>query len=392
MLRNGYIREEIVENVGEFSVKGGFISVHIPFTGVVEIDLFGDSVENIYIKSKLATRKKIKTVDIFPLYDFPVKGDSITLQFEKTGDTEISDYLKNIKRYYIDIYAAKDGEIYFFSTGSSDIVGSTKNREDLKEIKLPLRQPLVLKDENLFFTPSKEETFQIDFEPLEEGDYVIHEDYGIGIYRGIETRNIKGKNYDFMILEYAGGEKIYLSYLHFDRIFRYRASGTVELDTIGGTSWRNLKKKVKSSLKKVAKQLLKLYAERKNAKRKPYIVDDELIKKFESSFPYVETPDQMKAIIDIKNDMTSDTPMERIICGDVGFGKTEVALRAVFIAVYNGKQVAVLTPTTVLSFQHYRNFKERLEPFGIRVENLSRLKTKREIEDILEKLKKDRLM
>ncbi|MBK3331550.1 DEAD/DEAH box helicase [Persephonella atlantica] len=391
LLKNGYIREEIVENTGEFSVKGGFISVHIPFTGLVEIHLFGDFVENIYIKSKLGTRKKIKTVDIFPLYDFPVKADGITLQFEKTEDTKVSEYLKDINRYYIDVHTAKDGKVYFFSTGSSDVVGSIKDREGLKEIKLPLRQPLVLKDEKLFFSPSKEETLQIDFEPLEEGDYVVHEDYGIGIYRGIETRNIKGKNYDFMILEYAGGEKVYLSYLHFDKIFKYRASGTVELDTIGGTSWRNLKKRVKGSLKKIAKQLLKLYAERKSTKRKPYIVDDELIKKFESSFPYVETPDQMKAIIDVKNDMASDTPMERIICGDVGFGKTEVALRAVFIAVFNGKQVAVLTPTTVLSFQHYRNFKERLEPFGVRVENLSRLKTRREIGEILEKLRKGQI-
>ena len=393
LLRNGYIREDYVENVGEFSIKGGFISIYLPFMGIVEIDLFGDFVENIYLKSKIGTRKKIKKIEIIPLYDFPVdvNRSKFNLEFEQLGKAKISDYLKEIQKYYVDVYTGRDGKVYFFSKGSSDLVGSIKEKGNLKEIKLPLRQPLVLKNEGVFFSPTEENVLQIDFEPLEEGDYVIHEDYGIGIYRGIETKNIKGKNYDFMILEYAGGEKVYLSYLHFDKIHRYNATGKIQLDTIGGTSWRNLKRRVKNSLKKIAKQLAKLYAERQNTKRTPYVIDDEIIREFESTFPFVETPDQMKAIIDIKKDMASDTPVERVICGDVGFGKTEVALRAVFIAVFNGKQVAVLTPTTVLSLQHYRNFKERLQPFGITVENLSRLKSKKEIKDILEKLKEGQI-
>jgi len=375
LVEAGFIRVEQVENQGEFSVKGGFITVNIPFTGTVEIDLFGDYVEGINLRSLIGTRKPLKQVDIYPLI--------CDLNRE---NTRLESYLKGIKKVYLDVPAGEGAVVSFSSIGKNPEVGSLKEVLNFQRVGLPLRQSLVLSKEKLYFQPESETDFQPDFEPLEEGDYIIHQDYGIGIYRGIHTRQIKGKTYDFMVLEYAGGEKIYVSYLHFDKIFKYKASGLITIDKIGGTSWRNLKRKVKNSLKKVAKQLIKLYTERQNTRRTPYSIDNELMSEFENSFEFVETPDQLKAINDVKGDMQSDRPMERLICGDVGFGKTEVALRAVFIAVMNGKQVAVLTPTTVLSYQHYRNFKKRLEPFGIRVENLSRLKSKKEIELILKKL------
>ncbi|SNZ02229.1 transcription-repair coupling factor (superfamily II helicase) [Persephonella hydrogeniphila] len=392
LFRNGYIREEYPENEGEFSVKGGVISIHIPYSGIVEVDFFGDTVENIFLKSLIGTRKSLNKVGIFPLYDFPViNGDRINTQFDRQKSQSISSYIRNIFRIYVDIYNRDDGNLYFFSTGSNSEITTIEEAKNFETVKLPLRQSLVLKSEKKIFLTEKEKTLDLEFDPLKEGDYIIHEDYGIGIFRGIETRNIKGKTYDFMILEYADGEKIYVSYLHFGKIFKYKASGVVKLDKIGGTSWRNLKKKVKNSLKKVAKDLIKLYTERNKITRPPLNINDALIKQFEDSFPYVETPDQMKAIIDIKKDLSSNKPMERVICGDVGFGKTEVALRAVFISVLNGKQVAVLTPTTVLSYQHYRNFKKRLEPFGIKVENLSRLKSKKEIDIILEELESGKI-
>ncbi|WP_293442538.1 transcription-repair coupling factor [Persephonella sp.] len=391
LVKNGYIREDYPENQGEFSVRGGFVSVYLPFTGVVEIDLFGDYVEQIFIRSKLGTRKPVEKIDIFPLYDFPVINDGLDLKFDKTRSWKISDYIRNLKRVYIDVYNKEDGCIYFFSKGSNNDVGYIKEAENFETKKLPLRQPLVLRSKKLFLKPEREKVFDFEFEPLKEGDYIIHEDYGIGIFRGIQTREIKGKNYDFMVLEYAEGEKVYVSYLHFDKIFKYRSSGLVKIDKLGGTSWRNLKKKVKNSLKKVAQDLIKLYSERNSIKRDPFTVDDEIITEFEKSFPYVETSDQMKAIIDIKKDLSSEKPMERVVCGDVGFGKTEVALRAVFIAVMNGKQAAVLTPTTVLSYQHTKNFKERLEPFGVKVENLSRLKSKKEIQILLNDLNEGKI-
>ncbi len=392
LFKNGYIREDFIENEGEFSVKGGMVSVFIPFIGVIDIDFFGDTVENIFLKSKLLTRKKIDSIDIFPLYDFPVK-DITEFQFEEIESSTLKDFIDEEDIYYIDLMEDVLGipHTSFIPHGFNPDVSTKDENGDYQEIKLPLKRELILKSTKQKFISTDEKKLELDIEPLQEGDYIIHEDYGIGIYRGIVTKEIRGKNYDFMILEYANNEKIYVSYLHFDKIFKYKTSGIVSLDKIGGTSWRNLKKKVKNSLKNVAKDLIKLYSERQKAKRKPLNIQDELIYNFEREFPYVETPDQRKAILDIKKDFQKENPMERVICGDVGFGKTEVALRGTFISVINGKQVAVLVPTTVLSYQHFKTFKERLEPFGIVVENLSRLKTKKEQEQIFEKLKEGKI-
>ena len=378
----GYIREDTPEYQGEFSVKGNFITVNIPFVGVVEIDLFGDTVENIFLKSKLGTRKKIEKIEIFPLND--------CLETDKT--VPLKEHLKSLNICYVDIYNEPlgKGTFYFFSKGENKEIVSEKEAKFFEKVYIPITSPLYLK-EKISFLPEEKQYLTLDVEPLKEGDYIIHEDYGIGIFRGIETRNIKGKTYDFMVLEYANSEKIYVSFLHFDKIFKYKAQGNIVLDTIGGTSWKNLKKKVKSSLKKIAYQLVRLYSERNQITRPPLSIDDPLIKEFEESFPFVETPDQKRAIEDVKKDLSSEKPMERIVCGDVGFGKTEVALRAVFINAVNGKQSLVLTPTTVLSYQHYRNFKERLEPFGIKVENLSRLKSKKEAEKILKELEEGKI-
>ena len=382
LIEIGYLKEEICEYEGEFSVKGNFVSINIPFLGIVEIDFFGDTIENIFLKSKLNTRKSLENIEILPLNDFSEKDKTIP----------IKEYLKTINICYVDIYddPLGKGNIYFFSQGENRELVSEKEARLLNKIHIPITSPLYIK-EKIAFLPEEKQYLSFDVEPLKEGDYIIHEDYGIGIFRGIETRQIKGKTYDFMILEYANNEKIYVSYLHFDKIFKYKAQGNIVLDTIGGTSWRNLKKKVKSSLKKIAYQLVKLYSERNKIKRPPLDINNQLIKEFEDSFPYVETPDQKRAIEDVKKDLSSEKPMERIICGDVGFGKTEVALRAVFINAVNGKQSLVLTPTTVLSYQHYRNFKERLEPFGVKVENLSRLKSKKETEKILKELKEGKI-
>ncbi len=374
----GYEREDILENIGEFSVKGSFVSVYLHYKGIVEIDFFGDTVENIFLRSKLGTRKRINSIDIIPLKDFSENGET----------TLLKDYLQNLKVIYVDVYNEPfgKGDIYFLSKGENPEISLKKSE---KFYNLPITSDLYLKD--ISFLSTQKENVPLEVEPLREGDYVVHEDYGIGIFRGIETKQIKGKFYDFMVIEYAENEKIYLSYLHFDKIFKYKGSSSVVLDKIGGTSWRNLKKKVKSSLRNIARQLIKLYSEREKIRRKPLKIDDELIKQFEEDFPYVETPDQLKAINDVKKDLSSDKPMERVICGDVGFGKTEVAIRAVFINGINGKQSLVLAPTTILSYQHFKKFNERLKPYGFRVENLSRLKSKKETEKILRELKEGRI-
>jgi len=372
----GYIREEKAENEGEFSFKGGILRINIPFAGIFDIDFFGDTIENIYKVSKLLTRRPVNTIDIFPLYDFTVKYDeNLDICFEKKDKIYFHEILKDIPVINECEFKYNENEI------------SKKHINGFEVIKLEITKPLFLKSERKSFIPESYSKPLIEVKPLEEGDYIIHEDYGIGIFRGIETKNINGKDYDFMVLEYAEGEKINVSYLHFDKIFRYDSNTPVKLDKIGGTSWKNLKKKVKKSLEKIAKELINLYKERENAYREPYQFDNEILSYIKDSFPFIETPDQLKAIKDIENDFKNNKPVERLICGDVGFGKTEVAIRATYISAINNKQTLVLVPTTVLSLQHYKKFKERLEPIGIKVENLSRLKSKKETEIILERLK-----
>ncbi len=389
LVENGYIREDYIENEGEFSVKGNYISVYVPFVGIVDIDLFGDVVENIFLRSKLETKKKIKSIDIYPLYDLPLEKESQIPQFDFKNSLPVKNYIKNALTVDINIKIAEN-QILFLSTKENEEI-SNRYDSSYTQIKLPLKRELYLKKENIAFISTEEKKIELEIEPLREGDYIVHEDYGIGIYRGIETREIRGKIYDFMILEYANGEKIYVSYLHFDKIHKYKAKGVIQLDKIGGTSWKNLKKKVKNSLKNIAKELIKLYTERKSSYREPLDLNNELIFQFERDFPFVETPDQIKAIKQVKKDLSSEKPMERILCGDVGFGKTEVAIRAIFINAVNARQSIVLVPTTVLAFQHYRRLKERLEPYGIVVENLSRLKTKKQQEQILKGLKEGKI-
>ena len=374
LIEFGYIKVEKVENEGEFSFKGARLSINIPFVGLYYIDFFGDEIENIYKVSKLLTKKPVETVDIFQLYDFPVYiNDNFDIAFKKEEALTIRDLIANIPIVFEEKIKEK---------------GNILNQplKGFEVVKLPITKPLYLLDEKTSFVPEIKSKIEPELNPIEIGDYIIHEDFGIGIFRGIETKNINGKDYDFMVLEYADGEKINVSYLHFDKIFKYETSSKIKLDKIGAPSWRNLKKKVRKSLEKVARELIELYTEREKITRPPYQIEDELIQKFEDSFEFVETPDQLKAIWEVKNDLKSEKPMDRVICGDVGFGKTEVALRGAFISAINGKQTLVLTPTTVLSYQHYKKFKERLEPFGIIVENLSRLKSTKETKDILQKL------
>ncbi|WP_457623882.1 DEAD/DEAH box helicase [Persephonella sp.] len=395
LVKSGYIREDFIENEGEFTVKGGVISVFIPFTGLVELDYFGDEIENIYIKSRLNTRKKINKVTIFPLYDRPIKsGSHQDIIFEETDTVEIKNLISKLKIISVDTYRniLDKTDLIFYSSGENENISTDIDKyKNFKVIELPIRQPVVIKNEKIIYKNKENQKIDLQIEPLKEGDLIIHEDFGIGIFKGIETKEIKGKKYDFMILQYADSEKIYVSYLHFDKIHKYKGTKLVSPDKLGGTSWRSLKRRIKNSLKKMAKQLIKLYSERQGIKREPLSLDNELLFEFERSFPYIETPDQLKAILDVKKDLSSPKPMERVICGDVGFGKTEVALRAVFINTVNGRQSLVLTPTTVLSYQHYKNFKERLEPFGIVVENLSRLKNKKETEEILSRLSEGKI-
>ncbi|MBC7226793.1 MAG: transcription-repair coupling factor [Thermoflexales bacterium] len=224
---------------------------------------------------------------------------------------------------------------------------------------------------------------------LTPGDYVVHEDYGIGIFRGLVTLKMEGEEREYLLVEYAGRDRLYVPIYQADRLSRY--VGTDEappaLSRLGSAEWGQVKARARRAVEEVARELLQLYAARELAPGHAFSPDTPWQAELEAAFPYVETPDQARAIAEVKADMERPRPMDRLICGDVGYGKTEVALRAAFKAVMDGKQVAVLVPTTVLAQQHYTTFRHRLAPFPVVVEHLSRFRTPAEQARILEGLR-----
>src|SRR5579885_3209194 len=236
---------------------------------------------------------------------------------------------------------------------------------------------------------SKTAAFVSDFRDLAVGDYVVHVEHGIARYMGLKEIAQDGVNIEFMILEFAEQARLYVPLTRLDLIQKYRSSeaGTAPvLNKLGSQQWAKTKARVKKAMQDMADDLLKLYAQRKAAQGHAFTPDNEFQREFEDAFDYNETDDQLSAIADIKHDMESTMPMDRLLCGDVGYGKTEVAMRAAFKAVQDNKQVAVLTPTTVLSFQHFETFKKRFKLFPITVEMISRFRTPKEQKQILEKV------
>lgn len=237
---------------------------------------------------------------------------------------------------------------------------------------------------------SKKKGKKLDvFTDLKIGDYVVHENHGIGKYLGIKTLVVNGQKRDYLYIKYSGTDKLYVPTDQMDLIQPYIGLDDKEprLSKLGGAEWQKTKNKVRQSIKKLAFDLVKLYAAREAAVGHPFSKDTPWQKQFEDAFPYEETPDQLRAIEDIKRDMESSRVMDRLLCGDVGYGKTEVAIRAAFKAVMDGKQVALLAPTTILAHQHYNTFERRFEDFPITVQVLSRFKTPGEQKQILKSLK-----
>lgn len=227
------------------------------------------------------------------------------------------------------------------------------------------------------------------FSDLKEGDYVVHTNHGIGKYLGVETLEIAGVHKDYLVVQYAGEDKLYVPTDQVDLLQRYIGveSQPPKLNKLGGNEWARVKKRVKESVQEMAEGLLRLYAERETIEGHAFAPDSVWQAQFEDAFPYEETPDQLRAIEEVKRDMERPRPMDRLLCGDVGYGKTEVAVRAAFKAVVDGKQVAVLVPTTILAQQHGRTFEERFEGFPMKVRVLSRFQTPAEQAEILKGLK-----
>jgi transcription-repair coupling factor (superfamily II helicase) len=236
---------------------------------------------------------------------------------------------------------------------------------------------------------SKTAAFVSDFRDLAVGDYVVHVEHGIAQYQGLKEIEQDGLSIEFMILEFAEAAKLYVPLTRLDLIQKYRSTDTGPapvLNRLGSQQWTRTKARVRKAMQDMAAELLKLYAERHTAQGNAFSLDNEFQREFEGSFDFTETDDQITAIRAVKDDMESPTPMDRLLCGDVGYGKTEVAMRAAFKAVQDGKQVAVLTPTTVLSFQHFETFKLRFSQFPIHIEMISRFRTPKEQKDIIERV------
>lgn len=261
-------------------------------------------------------------------------------------------------------------------------------------------ETIILTDRELFNKRSKEVTstkrsyykekpeFIESINDIKEGEYVVHSIHGVGIYRGLTQQEIDGQLKDYLTIEYASKDKLHIPAEQINLLCRYRGSGSIKpkLSRMGGKDWENTKARVKKEVEQVAYDLLRLYARRKMQKGIQFLPDTTWQVEMEEAFEYTETPDQMKAIIDVKTDMESENPMDRLICGDVGFGKTEVAMRAIFKAVTSGKQVAVVVPTTILALQHFQTMSERFKPFGVQVELMSRFRSHKEQKETVKNL------
>jgi len=271
--------------------------------------------------------------------------------------------------------------------------GSLERGFEVPDIKFA-----IISDREVYGRPKKQQTRVRrkskgqrikSYQDLKIGDYIVHTAHGIGKYLGVESLEVGGYTKDYFALVYSGGDKLYVPTNQVDLIQRYVGTENTKpkLNKLGGTEWNKAKKKVKDSVKEMAEELLKLYAARDSLEGFRFSPDTPWQKEFEDMFPYEETPDQISAIEEVKKDMEGKKPMDRLLCGDVGYGKTEVALRATFKAVMDGKQVAILVPTTILAEQHYSTFVERFGPFPVKVEVISRFKSPAEQRQILSKLK-----
>ena len=278
------------------------------------------------------------------------------------------------------------------------IIIKKKNDYEIDGFNLPIWKLKIFTDKELYGQQSLFKNFfirkrnksissKINLNKINPGDYIVHKNHGIGKFLKIEKINFTGDSRDYLVIQYLDG-KISVAADQLGSINKYRSSGNIKpkINKLGGTEWQKVKDKNKKAIKKIAVDLLKLYAEREKLKGYAYPTDGPWQNELEDSFPHQPTPDQIKAVKDIKNDMEKDIPMDRLVCGDVGYGKTEVAIRAIFKAITSGKQVILLAPTTILAQQHWKTITNRFSPYPIKISLLNRFKKESEKKDILKGL------
>ena len=356
------------------------------------------------------------------LTNFDNKISEITSEIYKTGDVEpfigdvesinnrLRDYLKSNKKVVICIsndYKVKK----LFETLDNNVLITNENEIYKSKINIIIRNInngfifedlVVISEKEIFNKKDQKNVYKSNFKlgtkirdlnKLSIGDYVVHSIHGIGRYAGIKTISKNGLNKDYLQIEYKNSDKLYIPVEKMDNINKYSSNGGAvpKINKLGGTDWQKTKQRVKGKIENIASELLKLYAIREATPGFAFLKDDENQINFENEFPYLETNDQLKASEEIKRDMEKPTPMDRLLCGDVGFGKTEVAFRAMFKAVLSGKQVMFLCPTTILANQHYTNAIERFKSFPINIAMLSRFVTPAKSKLVIEGLKEGKI-
>ncbi|MBN8194336.1 transcription-repair coupling factor [Bacillus sp. NTK074B] len=291
-------------------------------------------------------------------------------------------------------------EIAFVEDGDKLLPGKVQmiNGSLTSGFELPLQKMAVITEEELFNKktqkkPRRQKLSNAEriksYSELKVGDHVVHVNHGIGKFLGIETLEINGVHKDYLHVKYQGNDKLYVPVDQIELVQKYVASEHKDpkLYKLGGSEWKKVKSKVQSSVQDIADDLIKLYAVREAAKGYAFSPDGEMQRDFEMAFPYEETDDQLRSVTEIKHDMERERPMDRLLCGDVGYGKTEVAIRAAFKAIADGKQVAILVPTTILAQQHYETIKERFQDFPVEIGLLSRFRTRKQQQETTKGLK-----
>lgn len=367
-------------------------------TALLEIESFRSGAREVYAESNLDIRQEISSRKgeelLRPLVDrisgWTEAGNRVFItahnrgQAERTGELLEGYGLRPAFTRGADI-ASVEGAGLHVATGSLST-----------GFRLPSEGLVIVSEEEVFGErvkkrgpPSRRlEAFLTQLQDLSAGDFIVHKQHGIGLYRGLNKLSIDGLENEFLLLEYRGGDRLYLPVWRMDLVTKYHGveSSSPELDKLGGPGWERSKRKVRQAVEKLAGELLKLYAERAAAEGFAFSPPDRLFHEFEAGFEYEETPDQARAIDETLKDMQEPRPMDRLVCGDVGYGKTEVAIRAAFKAVLDKKQVAVLVPTTVLAEQHHRTFSNRLAAYPVTVEVLSRFRSRAEQKEIVKRL------
>ncbi|NIA23183.1 MAG: transcription-repair coupling factor [Proteobacteria bacterium] len=440
----GYTVVSIVRGIGDVSFRGEIIDIFSLYEKKpVRIDIFDDRIDSIKEFDIITQRtfKELRSYTIFPIIKMENEGDVRILDIfnEGTNIVQRENLIKKTEKF--NLINIGEGEINFNTLSTNRYYGNwqlfkesiaqygdyaiemfTESDAETRRLKELLsdhenidyftgkldrgfisveKKLAVFSDREIFARKyrrretrySEDEVPIDDLYSMEVGEYVVHRDYGIGMYRGLKKININGKDSECLVIYYQGDDKVFVPVERLNLVSRYISDKDTRprLSSIGTNLWKERKNKVKKALLLLSEELLKLYAEREVKHREPYGEDTYEEKLLESTFEYEETEDQMNAIEFIKKKMTDDKVMNVIVVGEVGFGKTEVAIRASLKAVMNGKQVVVLAPTTILAEQHYNTFTERLKEFPVNVGLLSRFVAQKEVKRIIEMVKDGRM-